>query len=64
MRLAKGLDTMCISRVANRPDGHTVVSRPYQTMSDVDLIGVGQGPILGEVRRVHQGMLMLDALQE
>jgi magnesium chelatase family protein len=53
-------------RVAGLTDGRTalVTSRPfrapYQTISDVRLIGGGPIPMPGNVSLAHHGMLLLD----
>jgi magnesium chelatase family protein len=68
MRVAEALDTTRIHSVAGLTDGRTalVTSRPcrapYQTLSDVGLIGGGPIPRPGEVSLAHYGILFLDEL--
>jgi len=40
------------------------LSRPHHTTSDVELIGGGHIPMLGEVPLAHHGMLFLGELPE
>jgi magnesium chelatase family protein len=45
--------------------GHgSPVSRPHQTISDVELIGGGHVPMPGEVSLAHRGVRFLDELPE
>jgi magnesium chelatase family protein len=70
MTLAEAIDTTRIHRVAGLTGDRTafVTMRPcrapHHTISDVGLIGVGQGPLPGEVSLAHHGMLFLDELPE
>jgi magnesium chelatase family protein len=67
MHLAEALETMCLHRVADLTGTHMAVvttrpcRAPHHSISDVDLIGGGQVPTLGEVSWAHHGVLFLDA---
>ena len=66
MRLAEALETMRIHRVACLTGARAamVTTRPcrapHHTISDVGLIGGGQGPMPGDVSLAHHGMLLLE----
>jgi magnesium chelatase family protein len=68
MTLAEALDTTRIHSVADLTRDHTacVTTRPcrtpHHTISDVGLIGGGQGPMPGEGALAHHGVLFLDEL--
>lgn len=70
VRLAEGIDTTRIHRVAGLTGGRTaiVTTRPCRapphTIAAVGLIGGGQVPMPGEVSLAHHGVLFLDALPE
>jgi magnesium chelatase family protein len=70
MSLAEAIDTTRIHRVAGLTGDRTAVvttrpcRAPHHTISDVGLIGGGQGPLPGEVSLAHHGMLFLDELPE
>jgi magnesium chelatase family protein len=70
MTLPEAIETTRIHRVAGRTGARTAVvttrpcRAPHHTISDVGLIGGGQGPMPGEVSLAHHGVLFLDELPE
>jgi hypothetical protein len=63
---AEGLDTTRTPRLAGRTRDRTVLvttrpcRAPHHTLSEVELIGGGQGPMPGEVSLAYHGMPFLD----
>jgi Magnesium chelatase, subunit ChlI len=70
MTLPEALETTRLHRVVGLTGARTAVvttrpfRAPHHTISDVGLIGGGQGPLPGDVPRAHHGVLLLDARPE
>ena len=70
MSLAEAIETICIYSVAGRTCARTALvtahpcRAPYNTISDVGLIGGAHMPMPGEASQVHHGVLCLDERPE
>jgi magnesium chelatase family protein len=68
VRLAEGIDTTRIHRVAGLTGGRTAIvttrpfRAPHQTIAEGGRIGGGQVPLPGEVSRAHDEVLFVDEL--